>query len=102
MMISPFQSGGHLRPSQHHRRWTQTLQLTWPIIRDHLEDVLTVTDEQIAVAMKRMWERLRLIVEPSGAVGLAAVYAHANQFTREDKVVIVITGGNVDLNKLPW
>ena len=77
-------------------------QLTWPIIRDHLEDVLTVTDEQIAVAMKKMWERLRLIVEPSGAVGLAAVYAHANQFTREDKVVIVITGGNVDLNKLPW
>ena len=77
-------------------------QLTWPIIRDHLEDILTVTDTQIAVAMKRMWERLRLIVEPSGAVGLAAVYAHAHHFTREDKVVIVITGGNVDLKQLPW
>ena len=45
--------------------------LTWPIVRDRVERVFTVTDDQIRAAMRLVWERMKLIVEPSGAVGLA-------------------------------
>jgi len=76
--------------------------LTWPVIRDLVSDVLTVSDEAIINAMRLIWTRLKIVVEPSGAVGLAAVMTHREKFQTGQTVTIVLTGGNVDLDKLPW
>jgi len=78
-------------------------ELTWPVIRDQVEWIVTVTDDQIRAAMRLVWERMKLIVEPSGAVGAAAVLA--DEFRRLAgirKVGVVFSGGNVNLDKLYW
>jgi threonine dehydratase/serine racemase len=78
-------------------------ELTWPIIRDQVERIVTVTDDQIRAAMRLVWERMKLIVEPSGAVGLAA--ALTDEFRAMPglrRVGIVFSGGNVNLDKLYW
>jgi threonine dehydratase/serine racemase len=75
-------------------------ELTWPIIRDRVERIVTVSDDQIRAAMRLVWERMKLIVEPSGAVGLAAVLS--DEFRALEgmkKVGIVFSGGNVNLDK---
>lgn len=74
---------------------------TFGIIREHVRGIVTVTEEQIVSAMRLVWERMKLVVEPSGVVPLAAVLASPEQF-RGKRVGIVFSGGNVDLNKLPW
>ena len=82
---------------------TSTGELTWPIIRDLVERVFTVTDDEIRVAMRLVWERMKLIVEPSGAVGVAvALTAAFKALAGVDKVGIVFSGGNVSLDKLYW
>ena len=82
---------------------TSTGQLTWPIIRDLVWDVLTVTDDEIRAAMRLVWERMKLIVEPSGAVGLAVVLKDGFKLMHGmRKVGIVFSGGNVSLDKLYW
>jgi threonine dehydratase/serine racemase len=73
-------------------------ELTWPIIRDHAAGIITVTDDEIRAAMRVIWERMKLIVEPSGAVGLAA----ALQQPVGRRIGIVLSGGNVNLDKLYW
>jgi threonine dehydratase/serine racemase len=78
-------------------------QLTWPVIRDHVERIVTVTDDQIRAAMRLVWERMKLIVEPSGAVGLAAVLADEFRALEGVRSVgVVFSGGNVSLDKLYW
>ena len=78
-------------------------ELTWPIIRDHVERIITVSDEQIIAAMRLLWERMKLVVEPSGAVPLAAALTDEFRSIRGlDRVGIILSGGNVDLDKLPW
>jgi threonine dehydratase/serine racemase len=82
---------------------TSTGQLTWPIIRDLVERVFTVSDDQIRATMRLVWERMKLIVEPSGAVGAAVVLA--DEFKALEgvkKVGVVFSGGNVSLDKLYW
>lgn len=74
---------------------------TFPIIKKGVEDILLVTDEDIIQAMRYLWERMKLVVEPSGAVALAAVLKNRALFDGK-KVGIVITGGNVDLGRLPF
>ena len=74
---------------------------TFPIIKQHVTDVLTVSDEQIIQAMRYLWERMKLVVEPSGAVSLAAFIKNRDRF-KGQKVGIILTGGNVDLGKLPF
>ena len=77
--------------------------LTWPVVRDLVERVVTVTDDQIRVAMRFIWERMKLIVEPSGAVAVAAILS--DEFKSLEgirKVGIVPSGGNVSLDKLYW
>lgn len=82
---------------------TSTGQLTWPVIRDLVERVFTVTDDEIRVAMRLVWERMKLIVEPSGAVGAAvALSAAFKSLAGVNKVGIVFSGGNVSLDKLYW
>lgn len=74
---------------------------TFTIIRQHARGIVTVTEEQILATMRLLWERMKLVVEPSGAVPLAGVLAHPEKF-RGRRVGIVLTGGNVDLDRLPW
>lgn len=71
------------------------------IIRSAVDDIVTVTDEEIVAAMRLIWERLKIIVEPSAAVGLAAVLGSALDLDGR-RAAIVLTGGNVDLDHLPW
>jgi threonine dehydratase/serine racemase len=78
-------------------------RLTWPIIRDQVEAVHTVTEGEIVAAMRLVWERMKLVIEPSAAVGVAVVLGGGfRQLDGIDKVGVVLCGGNVSLDKLPW
>jgi threonine dehydratase len=72
---------------------------TFPIIRDNVKEVITVSDEEIISAMRLIWERMKIIVEPSCAVPLAAVLKAKEKFSGK-RVGIILTGGNVDLEKI--
>lgn len=80
---------------------TALAPLTFALLRAHGVRILTVSEEQIIAAMRTIWMRLKLVVEPSAAAALAAVLAHRAQF-RGRRVGVVLTGGNVDLERLPW
>jgi len=75
--------------------------LTYPIIRRLVSDVITVNDQATIEAMKLVWERMKIIIEPSSAVALAVVLKHKHRFAGQ-KIGIIISGGNVDLMHLPW
>ena len=70
-----------------------------PIIQKYVTDILTVSDKLIIEAMRLIWERMKIIVEPSGAVPLAALIEHRDQFQKM-RVGIILSGGNVDLGRL--
>jgi threonine dehydratase len=73
-------------------------ELTWPVLRDLVDDVITVTDLEIVGAMRALWERAKLVVEPSGAVSLAAALGDVMRaHTELPRVAVVLSGGNVDL-----
>jgi len=77
-------------------------ELTWPVVRDHVEQILTVDDEQILAAMRFVWERMKLVIEPSAAVGVAVVLGEAFRALPDAQHVgVVLSGGNVDLDTLP-
>ncbi len=76
-------------------------ELTFPLIRRFVDDILTVSEDGIKRAMRLIWERMKIIVEPSSAVPLAAVLEHPEVFHNR-RVGIILSGGNVDLNHLPW
>lgn len=77
--------------------------LTFSILRQHLERIVTVTEEQIVDAMKLFWERAKLIIEPSAAVAVAAVLSDEfRQLEGFERVGVILSGGNVDLDALPW
>jgi len=77
--------------------------LTWPIVRDLVEEVLTVTEEEIVAAMRLAWERAKLLIEPSAAVPLAVVLSERfRQLPGLPRVGIILSGGNANLDKLPW
>jgi len=75
--------------------------LTFPIIRRLVNDIVTVNDQATIEAMKLVWERMKIIIEPSSAVALAIVLKHKHRFQGQ-KIGIIISGGNVDLMHLPW
>jgi threonine dehydratase len=75
--------------------------VTFPIIREHVRDIVTVTELGIIDAMRLIWERMKLIIEPSSAVPIAALFEHPDAF-RGQRVGVIISGGNVDLDRLPW
>jgi len=74
---------------------------TLDIILDHVQDILTVSDEEIIAAMRLIWERMKIIIEPSCAVPFAALLKNKERFVGQ-KVGIILTGGNVDLGRLPF
>jgi threonine dehydratase len=80
---------------------TSLCERTFTVIRAKVDDILTVTEEQIAEAMRLMWERMKIVVEPSSAVPLAAVLANRSLFEGK-RVGIIVSGGNADLTKLPF
>jgi threonine dehydratase len=67
----------------------------------HVNQILTVSEYSIVKAMRMIWERMKIIVEPSSAVPLAAMLENIELF-KNKKLGIIISGGNVDLDKLPW
>ena len=75
--------------------------LTWPLIQKYVNEILTVKEATIIQAMKWIWERMKIIIEPSSAVPLAAVLENRDKF-RDARVVIILSGGNADLDHLPW
>jgi len=74
---------------------------TFPVIRDHVDEIVTVTEAGIADAMRRLWEIVKIVVEPSGAVPFAAVRENPHLFAGQ-RVGLILSGGNVDLDELPW
>ena len=77
--------------------------LTWPIIREHVEHIFTVSEQQIVDAMRLLWERAKLLVEPSSAVVLAAVLTDEfRELEGINHVGLVLSGGNVNLSRLPF
>ena len=80
---------------------TNLSERTLAIIRTHVADILTVSDAEIIAAMRLIWERMKIIIEPSCAVPLAVVFKYPDQFAGQ-KIGIILTGGNVDLGKLPF
>jgi len=76
-------------------------QANFVVIKSHVDDILTVSEASIVVAMKLLWTRLKIIVEPSSAVAVAAILEHKKIFFGK-RVGIVISGGNVELSQLPF
>lgn len=73
----------------------------FPLIQQHVDGVVTVSEESIVAAMRRIWEVLKIIIEPSCAVPYAAIMEQKIDVTGK-RVGIILTGGNVDLDALPW
>jgi len=80
---------------------TSLSELTFSIIRRNTDDIFTVREESIASSMKLIWERMKIIIEPSSATVLAAISENPG-FFRGKRVGLILTGGNVDLRKLPF
>ncbi len=80
---------------------TSLSERTLAIIQKHVADIKTVSDPEIVAAMRLIWERMKIIIEPSCAVPLAVVLKHRDEFAGQ-KIGIILTGGNVDLGKLPF
>ena len=76
-------------------------ELNFRIILEYVDDILSVDDATIISAMRLVWTRMKLIVEPSAAVGLAVVLSQPQRFAGK-RVVIVLSGGNVGIDQLPW
>ena len=75
--------------------------LTFRVIREHVKEILTVSEQEIVKAMRCIWERMKIIVEPSGAVPLGALFSRGKEMSGK-RVGIILSGGNVDLEHLPW
>jgi threonine dehydratase len=75
--------------------------LTYPIIQQHVHQIVTVSEESIVNAMRLVWESMKIIIETSSAVTVAALLE--NKFEHHNtKIGIILSGGNVDLDELPW
>lgn len=80
---------------------TSLSQLTFSILKDKVDNIFAVSEESIIKSMKLIWERMKIVVEPSGAVGLAAVLENPTLF-KGKTIGIILSGGNVDLENLPF
>jgi threonine dehydratase len=80
---------------------TQLGNNTFPIIQNYVSEIICVSENEIIAAMKLIWERLKIVVEPSSAVALAAILKQKERF-KNKKVGVILSGGNVDLTNLPF
>ena len=76
-------------------------QINFDLLREHAVQVLLASDDETIAAMRLIWERLKIVVEPSSAVALAAILRHRERLAGL-RVGVILTGGNVDLGHLPW
>ena len=74
---------------------------TWHFVSNFVSDVLTCSEQEIIDAMRLIWARMKIVMEPSSAVPLAVILKNPDLF-RGKRVGVIVTGGNVDLDKLPW
>lgn len=80
---------------------TSVGELPFACIQRHVHDIVTVSEDQIREAMRYVWERMKILIEPSSAVPAAALFG--GEIDVEGKhVAVIISGGNVDLDRLPW
>ena len=76
-------------------------QLTFAIIQRHVTQIVTVSEDAIVAAMRYVWERMKIVIEPSSAVPIAALLDDRLHVSGK-RVGVILTGGNVDLGRLPW
>ena len=75
--------------------------VTFPIIKENVDKILLVSEEMIISSMYMIWQRLKIIIEPSCSIVLAALMLNSNKFLNK-KVGLIMTGGNYDLKQIPW
>jgi threonine dehydratase len=75
--------------------------LTWHFVSNHVSEIYTASEQEIIDAMKLTWKHLRIVMEPSSAVPLATILKNKDAFAGK-RVGVIVTGGNVDLDTLPW
>jgi threonine dehydratase len=75
--------------------------LTFPVIQERVEQIVTVSEQGIIDSMKFIWERVKIIIEPSAAVAMGVLWEKKIDLTGLN-VGVILSGGNVDLEKLPW
>ena len=75
--------------------------LTFPIIRERVEQIVTVSEQGIVDSMKFVWERVKIVIEPSAAVAVGVLWERKIDLSGL-KIGVILSGGNVDLEKLPW
>ena len=75
--------------------------LTFPIIQRHVRAIVTVSDKAIIRAMRAVWERMKIVIEPSAAVPVAALMERRVDASGK-RVGVILSGGNVELDRLPW
>ena len=75
--------------------------LNFSIIKDKVDEIITVSEEEIINAMRMIWERMKIIVEPSCAITLGAILKRKDEI-KGKKIGLIMSGGNVDLSQLPW
>jgi threonine dehydratase len=97
---------GHILPSVDPRTIADGLltslgELTFPVVRDRVESIVTVSEQAIIAAMRLVWERMKIIIEPSSAVPVAALLEKREQVGGR-RIGVILSGGNVDLDDLPW
>ncbi len=80
---------------------TTLSERTFAILNEKLDDIFTVKEESIVKCMRLVWERMKIIIEPSSAVSLAVIYENPELF-RNSKTGVILSGGNVDLENLPF
>jgi len=80
---------------------TELGDINFPIIQKYVDSIIRVEENEIVEAMKLIWERMKIIIEPSSAVSLAALFREKEKFENK-KVGIILSGGNVDLKNLPF
>lgn len=80
---------------------TSLSEKTYRIISGGVDEIITVSENQIIEAMKLIWTRMKIIIEPSSAVVLAAVISNSVSFVNK-KIGLILSGGNIDLENLPW
>lgn len=74
---------------------------TWHFVSNHVRDVQTASEQEIVDVMRLIWQRMKIVMEPSSAVPLAVILRNPEVY-RGKRVGVIVTGGNVDLGKLPW
>lgn len=97
---------GRIIPSQYPETIADGLrtslgELTFQVLQEHLDSIVTVSEEAIARAMRLVWERLKIVIEPSAAVTAAMALEGLGDLAGK-RVGVVLSGGNADLERLPW